>query len=39
VPHGRTRRVDWVVTGPDLDGDDLELAIVIEADIVVVTVF
>ena len=30
---------DWVVTGPDLDGDDLDLAIVIEADIVVVTVF
>ena len=30
---------DWVVTGPDLDGDDLDLAVVVEADIVVVTVF
>lgn len=30
---------DWVVTGPDLDGDDLDAAIIIEADVVVITVF
>lgn len=39
VAHGFDQASDWVVTGPDLDGDDLGLAIAIEADIVVVTVF
>ncbi len=29
----------WKVTGPDLDGDDLTCAIVIEAGVLVVTVF
>lgn len=32
-------RSDWVVTGPDLDGDAIDLAVVIEADVVVITVF
>ncbi len=29
----------WKVTGPDLDGDDLTCVVVIEAGVVVVTVF
>ncbi len=29
----------WKVTGPDLDGDDLDVVAVVEADVVVVTVF
>jgi hypothetical protein len=30
---------DWVVSGSDLDGDDLDVAIVIEDAVVVITVF
>ena len=33
-PNGR-----WRVTGPDLDGDELVLVVVLEAGMVVVTVF
>ena len=29
----------WKVTGPDLDGDDLTAVVVLEADVLVVTVF
>jgi hypothetical protein len=29
----------WKVTGPDLDGDDLTCVVVIEAGVIVVTVF
>jgi hypothetical protein len=29
----------WKVTGPDLDNDDLTVVVVIEADVIVVTVF
>lgn len=28
----------WKVTGPDLDGDDLDVVVVIDVDVVVVTV-
>ena len=33
-PNGR-----WRVTGPELDGDELVLVVVLEAGVVVVTVF
>lgn len=33
------RGSSWRVNGPDLDGDDLTVAVVIEDDLVVVTVF
>lgn len=29
----------WIACGPDLDGDDLEVVVVIEAGLVVVTVY
>jgi hypothetical protein len=29
----------WKVSGPDLDGEDLTLVVVLEGDVVVVTVF
>ncbi len=29
----------WKVTGPDLDGDDLTCVVVIEAGVIVVTIF
>jgi hypothetical protein len=29
----------WKVEGPDLDGDDLTVVVVIEAEVVVITVF
>lgn len=29
----------WKVTGPDLDGDALDVVVVIEGDLVVITVF
>jgi hypothetical protein len=29
----------WKVVGPDLDGDELAVVVVIEGDVVVVTVF
>jgi hypothetical protein len=35
-PH---RASDWTVTGPDVDGDDLELALIIEDGLLIVTVF
>jgi hypothetical protein len=30
---------DWKVEGPDMDGDDLTLCVIIEDDVVVCTVF
>jgi hypothetical protein len=32
-------RYNWRVTGPDLEGDDLTLAVEIEENVIVVTVF
>ena len=36
---GRGRASDWTVTGPDKDGDDLEVAVVLEDGILVITVY
>ncbi len=35
---GPGRASDWTVTGPDLDGDDLEIALIIEDGLLVITV-
>lgn len=36
---GRERASDWTVTGPDLVGDDLDIAVIIEDGILIVTVY
>jgi hypothetical protein len=36
---GPGRASDWTVIGPDLDGDDLELALIIHDGLLVITVF
>jgi hypothetical protein len=36
---GPGRASDWTVTGPDLDGDDLEIALIIEDGLLVITVY
>lgn len=36
---GQKRASDWTVTGPDIDGDDLELALIIEDGLLVITVY
>ena len=36
---GGGRASDWTVTGPDRDGDDLEVAVVLEDGILVITVY
>ena len=36
---GRGRASDWTVIGPDQDGDDLEVAVVLEDGILVITVY
>lgn len=36
---GRGRASDWTVTGPDQDGDDLEVAVVLEDGVLVITVY
>ena len=36
---GRGRASDWAVTGPDKDGDDLEVAVVLEDGVLVITVY
>ncbi len=35
-PH---RASDWTVIGPDSDGDDLELALIIEDGLLIITVY
>ena len=36
---GRGRASDWTVTGPDKSGDDLEIAVVVENGVLVITVY
>ena len=36
---GPGRASDWTVAGPDLDGDDLELALIIEDELLIITVY
>jgi hypothetical protein len=36
---GPGRASDWTVVGPDLDGDDLEVALIIEDGLLVITVY
>lgn len=36
---GRDRASDWTVTGPDLDGDDLEIALIIQDGLLIITVY
>ena len=36
---GRGRASDWTVLGPDAGGDDLEIAVVLEDGILVITVY
>ena len=36
---GPGRVSDWTVTGPDLDGDDLEIALIIQDGLLVITVY
>ncbi len=38
-PSGESRSSDWTVLGPDLDGDDLELAVIIEDGLLIITVY
>jgi len=38
-PSGQSRVSDWTVAGPDLDGDDLELALIIEDGLLIITVY
>jgi hypothetical protein len=38
-PSGESRASDWTVAGPDLDGDDLELALIIEDGLLIITVY
>jgi hypothetical protein len=36
---GPGRASDWMVTGPDLDGDDLEIALIIQDGLLIITVY
>jgi hypothetical protein len=36
---GRGRTSDWTVIGPDADGDDLEIALILEDGVLVITVY
>jgi len=36
---GWGRASDWTVVGPDSDGDDLELALIIEDGLLIITVY
>ena len=36
---GPDRASDWTVAGPDLDGDDLEIALIIQDGLLVITVY
>jgi len=36
---GRGRASDWTVLGPDAEGDDLEVAVILEDGILVITVY
>ena len=36
---GRGRASDWTVVGPDSDGDDLEIALIIEDGLLIITVY
>jgi len=36
---GPGRASDWTVAGPDLDGDDLEIALIIQDGLLIVTVY
>jgi hypothetical protein len=36
---GRGRTSDWTVMGPDTDGDDLDIAVVLEDGVPVITVY
>ena len=36
---GPGRASDWTVAGPDLDGDDLHIALIIEDGLLVITVY
>lgn len=36
---GRDRASDWTAIGPDKDGDDLEVALILEDGILVITVY
>lgn len=38
-PSGKGRASDWTVLGPDLDGDDLQLAVIIEDGLLIITVY
>ena len=36
---GRGRASDWTVTGPDPDCDDLDIAVILEDGILIITVY
>jgi hypothetical protein len=36
---GRGRSSDWTVMGPDLDGDDVEIALILEGGVLIITVY
>ena len=36
---GPGRASDWTVAGPDLDGDDLEIALIIRDGLLIITVY
>ena len=36
---GRERASDWTVTGPDQVGDDLDIAVIVEDGILIITVY
>jgi hypothetical protein len=36
---GRGRASDWTVVGPDLDGDELHLALIIKDGLLIITVY
>jgi len=36
---GKGRTSDWTVMGPDTDGDDLDIAVVLEDEVLVITVY
>jgi hypothetical protein len=36
---GKGRASDWTVIGPDLDGDELQLALIIDDGLLIITVY
>jgi hypothetical protein len=38
-PSGKGRASDWTVVGPDKSGDDLEVALILEDGVLVITVY